>query len=229
MGLIDRLRRISTAKVEAFLSKVEDPEVLLPQLIKEMEGQVRTITEAEAKSMAAVKGAERDVEQVKEKLARLQRGAETAMSQGDEVTARDAVSAQIDLEADLGRKEETLARAQGAATNARDARLDLQNELDELRSKKDEILTRARVARTQKQVEKTVRGPVDSSGSILDAVSRLESKVEETEAELAVQREVGRGSVAPSLERRLDDLERGSEVENRLAALKRHGGESSAE
>ena len=229
MGLIDRLRRISTAKVEAFLSKVEDPEVLLPQLIKEMEGQVRTITEAEAKSMAAVKGAERDVEQVKEKLARLQRGAETAMSQGDEVTARDAVSAQIDLEADLGRKEETLARAQGAATNARDARLDLQNELDELRSKKDEILTRARVARTQKQVEKTVRGPVDSSGSILDAVSRLESKVEETEAELAVQREVGRGSVGPSLERRLDDLERGSEVENRLAALKRHGGESGAE
>jgi phage shock protein A len=229
MGLIDRLRRISTAKVEAFLSKVEDPEVLLPQLIKEMEGQVRTITEAEAKSMAAVKGAERDVEQVKEKLARLQRGAETAMSQGDEVTARDAVSAQIDLEADLGRKEETLERARGAATNARDARLDLQNELDELRSKKDEILTRARVARTQKQVEKTVRGPVDSSGSILDAVSRLESKVEETEAELAVQREVGRGSVAPSLERRLDDLERGSEVENRMAALKRHGGESGGE
>jgi phage shock protein A len=220
MGLIDRLRRLTTAKVESFLAKVEDPEVLLPQLIREMEGQVRTLTEAEAKAMASVKGAERALAQLNEKLARLQKGAETAMSQGDEETARDAVTAQISLESGLQSKQDSLERAKAAVGNARDARMDLQAQLEELRSKKDEILTRARVARSQRQVEKTVRGPIDSSGSILDAVSRLETQVEESEAELAVQREVGRGAASPSLERRLEDLEKNAEVEKRFAALK---------
>jgi phage shock protein A len=226
MGLIDRLRRLTTAKVENFLTKVEDPEVLLPQLIREMEGQVGSLTEAEAKAMASVKGAERGVEQVNEKLARLQKGAEAAMSQGDEATARDAVAAQISLESDIKSKMDSLERAKAAVGNAHDARVDLQTQLDELRSKKDEILTRARVARSQKQVEKTVRGPIDSNGSILDAVSRLETQVEETEAEVAVQREVGRGAASPSLERRLEDLEKNAEVEKRFADLKQHAAAS---
>lgn len=224
MGLIKRLHRLTVSRIETFLSTVEDPEVLFPQLLREMEDQVRAATGAEAKAMASVKAAERDIEQVKSKLEHLGKGAELAMDKGDEATARDAVSAQISLESDLKRKEDALARSQTAFENARNARKQIQSQLDEMRAKKEEILTRARVARNQKKIEKTVHGPVSSAKSILDTIAQLESKVEETEAELEVQSEMTKEDGGPSLDKRLTDLEQESEVESRLAALKKKTG-----
>jgi len=92
--------------------------------------------------------------------------------------------------------------------------------LEELRAKKDEILSRARVAKTRKKVEKTVSGPADSSRSILDAVARLEGKVEEDEAALEVRREMGREK-GQSLDKRLAELETSDSVEQRLAELRK--------
>jgi len=229
MGLVARLRRLTTSRIEAFLSTVEDPEVLFPQLVKEMEGQVRAATEAEAKAMASVKGARRDLDQVKQKLERMQKGAELAVEKGDEDTAREAVSAQIDLEAEIERKEETLNRAQGALDDARAAREQIQLQLEEVRNKKEEILTRARVVRNQKKVERTVSAPVSSAKSILDAVAQLETKVEEKEAEIEVQRDMASAGGGPSLDKRLKDLEVSSEVEERLAKLKKSAGKASKE
>ena len=73
-----------------------------------------------------------------------------------------------------------------------------------MREKKDEIVSRARMAKTQKKIHKTVHGKAGSSRSILDTASHLETKIEESE----------------SLEKRLKDLEKSSNVEDRLAALK---------
>jgi phage shock protein A len=221
MGLFQRLRRITAARIEAFLTTMEDPEVLFPQLIKEMEEQVGKAAEAEAKAKAVVKGAERDRDEVKEKLEKMEKGAEAALSQGDEPSAREAVAAQIGLEADLKRREESVQRAQAAADDAQHAREQITGQLEELKTKKNEILTRARVAKTQQKIEKTVHGPAASTGSILDAVERLETQVEEAEAELDVRRDMDEGGAAPSLEKRLDDLEKDAEIDKRLASLKK--------
>lgn len=220
MGLIARLKRITVARIESVLNSVEDPEMLFPQLVKEMEDQVRSATDAEAKAMVAVKAAERDVVQFQGKLERLQRGAELALGKGDDSIARDAVAAQMDLEPQVKAKEDALARIKVALEDAHGARLQIQGQLDELRAKKDEILARARVAKNQQRVAKTVHGPVTSARSILDAVTQLETRVEESESTLEVQREMSQGH-GPSLEKRLGDLERTSDVESRLEALKK--------
>ena len=224
MGLIARLKRLTTSRIEVFLSTVEDPETIFPQLVKEMEGQVRAAVDAESKAMASVKGAEREVGQVKERLERMQKGAQLAMDKDDEATAREAVSAQIGLEGELVRKEDALARARTSLDDARSARKQIQDQLQELRDKKEEIVTRARIAKTQKKVEKTVTGPVASAESILDSVSQLESRVEETEAELDVQRDMSTSAGGSSLEKKLKDLETSSDVDDRLAALKKKAG-----
>jgi len=229
MGLISRIRRLTVSRIESFLNTVEDPEILFPQLIREMEDQVRAATDAESKAMAAVKTAERGLGETAEKLERMTKGAELAVEKGDEATARDAISAQIGLEADSGAKQKNLEMAKATYEDASDARQQIQKQLDELRNKKDEILTRARVARSQQKIEKTVSGPVSSSGSILDAVAQLESKVDEAEAELEVRRSIDKGGAEPSLDKRLDALGKDSEVEKRLAALKEKTGGSKAE
>ena len=221
MGLIQRIRRITVSRIEAVLASVEDPDLVFPQLVREMEDQVRAATDAEAKAMASVKAAQRELDQVREKIARMEKGTESALSRGDEDTAREAVSVQINLESDISLKENAVSRSQVALEDAREAREQLQQQLEELRAKKSEILTRARVAKNQKRVEKTVSGPVSSAKSILDTVAQLESKVEEEEAELEIRREMGAQKGSPSLEKRLSDLETGTEIERRLADLKK--------
>jgi phage shock protein A len=226
MGLINRIRRLTVARIENFLNTVEDPEVIFPQLVREMEDQVRAVISAETKALAASKAAERDANGIREKLDRMIRGAEIAVEKGDNETARDAVRAQIALESDLKVQDDAVARAGRAYEDAKAARLQIEEQLDELRKKKNEILTRARIAKTQQKIEKTVHGRVSSTASILDAVVRLEGKVEEAEAELEIRRGMDKGGVTPSLERRLDELERDSEIEKRLAELKKRIGAS---
>lgn len=221
MGLFKRLHRITMGRVEAFLDRVEDPEIMFPRLVKEMQEQFRCATEQEAAAVAAVKRAEHAVDTAREKADSLGRGAALALKQGDEATAREALTAQIDAEDTLvnaGRDLETL---QSSVHLANAARRQIQEQLEELRAKKSELLTRARVARTRKTIQRTVSGSIGSTDSILDAVARLEASVEEDEAELEIQANLaGDVRVNPSLARRLEQLDRDSEIETRLAALK---------
>jgi phage shock protein A len=221
MGLINRIRRLTVARIESFLNTIEDPEILFPQLVREMEDQVRAAISAETKALAASKGAERNADAVRRKLDRMIRGAEIAVDKGDNETAREAVKAQIALESDLKIQDDAVARALRAYNDARAVRIQIEEQLDELRTKKDEILTRARVAASQRKIEKTVHGPVNSAASILDAVVRLEGKIEAAEAELEIRRGTGKGSATTSIEGRLGELEHVSEIEKRLAEIKR--------
>jgi phage shock protein A len=228
MGLINRIRRLTVARIENFLNTVEDPEILFPQLVREMEDQVRAAISAETKALAASKAAERDAATTQKKLDRMIRGAETAVEKGDNETAREAVKAQLILESDLKMQNDAVVRAGRAYEDAHSARIQIEEQLSELRTKKNEILTRARIAATQQKIERTVSGRVNSTASILDAVVRLEGKVEEAEAELEIRRSIDKGGVTPSLERRLDELERETEIDKRLADLKKRIGESKA-
>ncbi len=221
MGILSRIKRITTGKLELFLSRSEDPETVFPQLIAEMEEQVRAATEAEAKAMASARHAEQAVEQARANLARMTAGAESALRHDNESMAREAVEAQVTLEAELIRREAALQSVANCLDDARAARKETQMQLQNVRNKKDEILTRARVVRTQERIQRTVAGPAASAGSILDAVEALEARIEEKEAGLAVRRELtGSGTASPSLERRIDDMNRNTEIDRRLAALK---------
>jgi phage shock protein A len=221
MGLVKRIRRLTVASIENFLNTIEDPEILFPQLVREMEDQARAAVSAEAKAMAASKAAERNAGAVRRRLDRMIRGAEIAVDKGDSETAREAVRAQIALESELKIQTDAVSRALRAHDDAKAVRGQIEQQLDELRAKKNEILTRARVAASQRRIAKAVRDPVNSTASILDAVIRLEGKIEAAEAELEIGRGTGKGSAASSIEGRLGELEQDSEVERRLAEMKR--------
>jgi len=224
MSMMSRMKRVTTGKLEVFLSRAENPEVVFPQLLREMEDQVRAATEAEAKAMANAKSAERALQSARDKLEKMTRGAESALQHGEEATAREAIEVQMKLEADILRLEAAHDVAATSLASAKAAREETQNQLREIRAKKDELLTRARVVASQEKIQRTVSGPVTSSGSILDAVAAIESKVEEKESALEVRKDLagvgsGSGSTA-SLERRIDELNGKAEIDRRMAALK---------
>ena len=192
-----------------------------------MEEQLVAATEAEAKATATLKHCEREVRRHGETINRYENGALLAVRKGDEQTARDAVKAQIEAEKVSGFSKKNLEIAGESLERSTMSRKRIQQQLEELRAKKDEILTRARVAKVQKKIQRSVEGTVGSSDSILDAVARLEAGIEETEAELEIQASlVGEGTASPSLDKRLEELDDEAEIEKRLADLKKKASDS---
>ena len=222
MGIFKRLHRITLGRIEAFLDRVEDPEMVFPVLITEMEEQLKAATEAEAKALSALKQSQRDLSNIQSKIDRYGRGALLAVEKGDEDTARMSVEAQVDTEKNLTFAQQSVDCATDSLDHSTAARKRIQRQLEELCTKKDEILTRARVAKVQKKIQRTVSGSIGSTDSILDSVARLEASVEETEAELEIQANLtGEGTASPSLERKLDELGHESEIESRLESLRK--------
>ena len=215
MGLMNRLKRVTIARIESFLSTVEDPEVILPQLINEMVHGLAQAKEAERTALAAVKSAQRKVDEVSGRLMRLERGAALAIGQKDEETARDALAEQLRVEKIREELLKPLKDAGTAAETARSVRMQLEEELEQVRTKKSEIIARAKTIKIRESVS---AASGEGVSSILDQVGRIEASLEEDEAALDVR--ACCGSSKESLEERLRRLEAASEVEVRMQALR---------
>jgi len=223
MGLISRLKRITRGRIEAFLDSVEDPELILPQLIDELADQVRQAGAAEAKALSAVKSAQRKLDEASGRAARLQRGAELAVQADRMNMARQALAAHLEAERDVEARQTALDSAESAHRDANAVRCQIQAELKDLKARGDEIVARSRAARQKKDLLKTAAKSIDAepgSKSILAEVARMEELVDHAEAEVQVADDL-RHALGPTFpDERARDLERDTEVRNRLEALK---------
>lgn len=220
MELLQRLKRITLGNIEELLATFEDPEIVIPQLVREMENQVRLARDVEIQALADKKVAERECAELRLRLSRLGAGAETALTKGEEHTAREVLGLQLEVEQKLTRKQETLRRAEEAVEQARATRQQRQAQLLELRSRKGELVGRARRARQQTKGMRAVDGEGSASTGILDALEQAEAKIREGEAETDSRHEIAAREEEASLEARLQGLEDQAEVDKRLAVLK---------
>ena len=119
---------------------------------------------------------------------RLLNGAKLALQAGERGTARQAVAAQIEAERDVERCRDGLARSEAAYESAGHVRQQLQDQLSELKRRKQDILTRVHTLRRQQSSRE--RRPVRVGARtqrILEAIARLEMQVEEEEATLEIR------------------------------------------
>lgn len=223
MGLISRLKRITRGRIEAFLDSVEDPELVLPQLVDELADQVRQAGAAEAKALSAVKSAQRKLDEASGRAARLQRGAELAVQADRMNMARQALAAHMEAERDVQAKQAVVDSAESAHRDANSVRCQIQAQLKDLRTRRDEIIARARAARQKKDLLKTAAKSIDAepdAKSILAEVARMEELVDHAEAQVEVADDL-RQALGPTFpDERARNLERDAEVRTRLEALK---------
>ena len=219
MGLIDRIKRISVGRIEAFLAAVESPEAVLPVLLEELAGRLNQATNAQAKALSAVKSAQRRLDEMTGRASRMQQGARLALETGDVDLARQALAAQLDAERTAQQRNEELERAQQAYIEATAARKMLAGQIQQLRRQSREVIQRAKAARQARSAGQAI--PVPRREQLLSAVARMEDKVAQDESVEEVRAEIAR-PLSPDLpERRLRELERDREVQRRLEALRR--------
>ncbi len=221
MKFIKRITRITTGRIEAFLSEAESPETLLPQLAKEMDREVHLVARAEAKSLAGLRTVQRKLDELMGQSLRLERGTELAVQQGDDETAREAITAQIQVEKEIELAQKILKTSESAYEQARNAHLKIRSELEDLNQRKDEIIAKAQNAKIRSSIPASTALRTKNGKGILGEVSKMEAKIDEDEAKTDILKNLEKQNSMP-LELRLREIERKSEIEKRIQQLKKN-------
>lgn len=221
-GFLKRVRRITLGKINAFLDGAENPEQVFPQLVQEMREECHKAIEAEATAIAALRRREQEFNETDAEVEKWGNRAELAVKDGDDGLARSAIENQVAAEKRRVQQADAVAVARAAADKATEARQDLHDKLDHLEQKRDEIITRARAAKNQEEVQKVLAGIESGSGaSILEAVARMEEKVAAAEARASAYGEVAAEVSGSGTESKFRELERKDAIDERLAELKK--------
>ena len=218
MGLISRLKRITGARIDAFLDGIEDPSAVYPQLLRELDQHAQSAQTAVRKAAQAVEAAQRRIDESEGRRLRYQRGAKLALDQGDEETSREALRACLQLDEDLAGHQKEHARSEEAHREAAELAARLEAELRRLREQKDEILERAHLAQAEAEIERAVEGLRDSQDGLLEAMGKVAVKVRNLARKAEQQVDAAANE---NLDQRLRRYEREAEVDRRLRRIRR--------
>ena len=227
-GLVNRLRRITVSRIDAFLETVEDPETIFPQLVREMHNLIADALKAESKAAAALKADQRRLDESIGRSLRLAKGAELALRQGNESLAREALAEQIKADRISADLRHAFERSEAALLEARELCRHLEMQLEELKRRKTEILARARSAKKTAGTYRSMDKIRTNGAAILDEVSRIQQREEAKEFVQVAPGTAWRG-FERSLEDRLRTLEREAEIERRLDLIKKRKEETATD
>lgn len=217
MGIFTRTVDIVNANVNALLDKAEDPEKLVRQMIHEMEETLIEIKAACAGTMAGTRKLRRQEEEARIRAGRWNERAQRAVERSRDDLAREALTQKRHYleQADLSAKD-----AVNLETLEGDYKDDihrLEEKLNIARERQRALVQRHRRAQQKLRVETEIR-KLDTSDAFV-RFEELQYRLDHKEAECEL---VNFGRPAPrTLEQEFADMERDSEVEAELQALKR--------
>ena len=218
MSIFDRVGLLLRSNINALISKSEDPEKILNQLLIDMREQFVqakkqvAITIADEKRLYAKMTASQQAAEEWEKKAML------SVRKGDEGLARECLARQTEAASQSEEWQKQWMAQKQASEQLRDSLHKLNAKIGEAKRKKDLLIARAKRAEAQKTIQSTMGGLNDNSA--FDTFDRMTNKVEQIEAEAEASEELAGDMRGDDLDNRLKALEHESSTEDALAALK---------
>jgi phage shock protein A len=205
MGLFSRFKRAMKSNINDMISKAENPEKMLNQLIVEMNEQLIESKKTVAASIADEKKLERQVLADREQSAEWERKAMLAVKAGKDDLAKEALLRKQEYDSSI-RQYQGQWEAQHASVEQLKASLrQLQQKIEEAQRKKNLLIARAKRAEAQKRMQQTVSSLADTSA--FEVFDRMAEKVERIEAEVDAMRELEPPAAGDSLEQQFRALE----------------------
>ena len=229
--MMGRIAQLAKANINALLDRAEDPEKMLDQLVRDYTNSIAEAEDAVAVTIGNLRLAESDHAEDVSAAADWGRKAAAASSKADALRAEGnetdanrfddlakvAISKQMSFESEARSAEPMIASQAEVVEKLKSGLIQMRAKLEELRSKRDQLVARAKTAEAQSQVQGAI-----SSMNVLDPtteIGRFEERVRREEARVAGQAEVAASSLDAQFEE-LDADAGSTEVEARLAALK---------
>ena len=222
MGIITRFKDIMAANVNALLDKAEDPEKMIDQYLRNLESDFAKVKAETASIMAEEKSSKRKLDECDAEIAKMGEYARKAVAAGNDNDARQFLTKKNELT----QKREVLAKdyelAQANSEKMRQMHDKLESDISAMKSKRDMLKAKVKVAQTQKKINEMGAG-LESAGNNAAAFARMEDKVNKMLDEADAISELnksGSDNDIDNLTSKYDTAAAGSGVDDELAALK---------
>lgn len=214
MGILDRMSTILRANINDLLDKAEDPEKMLEQLLRDMEGQIAEARNAVATMIAQEKELKADAEENERLAAEWDRKADLAIERDQDDLAREALKRKNTYQTNATTYRSQWTSQVEMVAKLKDQLRQLESKFNSAVSHKEILVARQRRAQAQEQVNKTMSGmpKFDATAEL----ERYDRKIRGQEAKAAAYEELGQDT----LEGRFAELEADGAIEDELAAKK---------
>ena len=216
-SIFKRVSDIINANLNDLIDRLEDPERIIKQIIREMEDNIRQAKEGVINAIASEKQLFRELEKHRNHAQEWLSKAETALQADKEDLARSALARKKEIDQIITSLEPAWASAKATSDRLKAQLLQLENKLEETKRKRSTLLARQRATEARQQMDSTM----DTFRAGLDAQARfdrMEDKVEEMEARVEAMDELNNDMSA--LEKEFLHLEADADVETELNDLK---------
>jgi phage shock protein A len=218
MGIFGRLSTLLKANINDMISKAEDPEKILNQLILDMKDQLIEAKKQVAVAIADEKRLKKQLDNELYNASEWEKKAMMAVRAGRDDLAKEALRRKAEHDQLATEFQAQWEAQKAAADQLRESLRQLNNKIEEAKRKKNLLIARQKRAEAQKQIQETVSSL--SNASAFDAFDRMAQKIERMEAEAEATTQLNRDMSGANLEDQFKAFERDVEGDSALAALK---------
>lgn len=216
-NIFKRINDVLSANINDLIDRVEDPERMVKQIIREMEENILRAREGVVDAIASEKKLQKELESNRQQAAEWLGKAETALRTGKEDLARAALARKKEHDDIVKALEPAWQSANVTSERLKNQLRALEDKLEEARRKRSTLVARQRAAEARDQLGQTLNRFEDGMAAQMQ-FSRMEDKVADMEARSEALDELD--NLSSHLEKEFLDLEVQNEVDSELAKLK---------
>jgi phage shock protein A len=216
MGLFSRLGSLLKANINDLISRAEDPEKILNQLILDMRDQLVAAKKHVAVAIADEKRLKKELDNNLHMASEWEKKAMMAIRAGKDALAKEALARKTEYDNLASEFQKQWEIQKAGADKLRTALHALNNKIEEAKRKKNLLIARQKRAIAQEQIHKTMASLADNDA--FSAFDRMKEKIEKQEAEAEAAEELADQNY--DLENKFKDLESNEGADDALAALK---------
>lgn len=220
MGIFNRLKTVISSNINDMISKAENPEKMLNQLVIDMNQQMIESKKAVALAIADEKKLERQTLEQQTQAKEWEQKAMLAVKAGKDDLAKEALLRKQEYDNTFAQFNTQWQAQKDSVAKLKDSLRLLQSKIDEAQRKKNLLVARAKRAEAQEKIQSTISS-VSGNTSAFEAFDRMAAKVDELEAKAAASAELEDLSRDSSLDAQFKELESSpSSADSMLEALK---------
>src|SRR5947199_3603235 len=225
MGLFDRLGTLLRSNINDLISRAEDPEKMLNQILVDMRSQLAKAKQQVATAIADEKRLRDQADGEYRQGADWEKRAMLALQEGREDLAKQALVRQSEHMTHAQQLEQTWETHRMETEKLKNSLRDLNDKIEEAKRKKNLLIARQRRAQAQQRIHETMSSM--SEKSAFEAFARMEERIETNERQLKASIEIEEEFTGDRLSQDFKQLEKGAAagtVDVQLLALKQKMG-----
>ncbi len=222
MGIFSRLAQLIQSNLNDLISRSEDPEKMLNQVVLDMNNQLVEAKKQVAASIADEKRLAKQFEQEAANAQEWERRAMMALRAGNEQLAKEGLARKREHDELAATYQDQWTKQKAAVDQLKKALRLLSDKIEEAKRKRNVLVARKKRAEAQKAIQETMSGLRDQSA--FETFDRMAQKIDQLEAEAEAQTELAEEYTGDALATQFQQLEHTHSADEDLVALKRKMG-----